>query len=81
MGVGEQVETIQMTTLLRTTKYWEESWKLQETCCHSDFSEEPSANTDVKNSIRDEIIIIIIIIMIIIIIIIIMIAVQLSPLH
>ena len=25
-------------------------WKLEETCCHSNSSEKPSANTDVKNS-------------------------------
>ena len=36
--------------------YWErpeyrgESWRLEETCCHSNSSEEPSTNTDVKNS-------------------------------
>ena len=30
---------------------WEESWRLRETCCHSNSSEKPSANTDVKNSI------------------------------
>ena len=38
-------------------EYWEVSWKPEETCCHSDSSEEPSPNTDVKNSLRDEIII------------------------
>ena len=26
------------------------SWRLYETCCHSNFSERPSANADVKNS-------------------------------
>ena len=31
-------------------EYWEESWRLKETCCHSNSSEKPSANTDVKNS-------------------------------
>ena len=31
-------------------EYWEESWRLEETCCHSDPSERPSANADVKNS-------------------------------
>ena len=31
-------------------KYWEESWRLEETCCHSNSSERPSAKTDVKNS-------------------------------
>ena len=32
------------------TEYWEESWRLEETCCHSDSSERPSAYADVKNS-------------------------------
>ena len=30
--------------------YWEESWRLKETCCHSNSSERPSAKTNVKNS-------------------------------
>ena len=39
LEVGGRVETI-----------WEESWRLEETCCYSISSERPSANTDVKNS-------------------------------
>ena len=31
-------------------EYWDESWRLEETCCHSNSSEKPSANTDVENS-------------------------------
>ena len=31
-------------------EYWDESWRLEETCCHSNSSEKPSANIDVKNS-------------------------------
>ena len=31
-------------------EYWEEFWRLEETCCHSNSSERPSANADVKNS-------------------------------
>ena len=34
-------------------EYWEESWRLEETWCHSNFSERPSADTDVKNSNGD----------------------------
>ena len=44
LEVGGWVETIQMTA------YWEESWRLEETWCHSNSSEKPSASTDVKNS-------------------------------
>ena len=49
LEVGGGVETIQMTALLRTPEYWEESWRLEETCCHSNSSEKLSANTEVKN--------------------------------
>ena len=31
------------------TEYWEESWRPEETCCHSDSHEGPSANAGVKN--------------------------------
>ena len=48
IGSWSRVETIQMTALLRTDR--DESWRLEETCCHSNSSEKPSANTDVKNS-------------------------------
>ena len=33
-------------------EYWEDSWRLEETWCHSNPSEKPSANADVKNSKR-----------------------------
>ena len=31
-------------------EYWEKSWRLEETYCHSTSSERPSANANVKNS-------------------------------
>ena len=31
-------------------EYWEESWRLEETCYRSNSSERPSAKTGVKNS-------------------------------
>ena len=31
-------------------EYWEESWRIEETCCQSNSCERPSANEDVKNS-------------------------------
>ena len=31
-------------------EYWEESWRLEETCCHSNFCGKLSAGADVKNS-------------------------------
>ena len=31
-------------------EYWEEFWRLEGTCCHSNSNEKPSANADVKNS-------------------------------
>ena len=46
LEVGGRVETIQTTTLLRTARIL----RLEETCCHSDSREKPSANADLKNS-------------------------------
>ena len=31
-------------------EYWEESWRLEESCCHSNSSGKPSANAGLKNS-------------------------------
>ena len=50
LEIRGQLETIQTTTLLNRPEYWEESWWLEEICSHSNSSERPSANTDVKNS-------------------------------
>ena len=41
LEVGGRVETIQVT------EAWDESWRLEETCCYSDTSEKPSANAGV----------------------------------
>ena len=41
------METIQTTAFLRSARIL---WRVLETCCHSNSSERPSANTDVKNS-------------------------------
>ena len=46
LEVGGRVETIQTTALLKTAR--DESWRLEETCSHSNSSEKPSANTDVR---------------------------------
>ena len=50
LEVGRRVETIQMTALLRTDRILRRFLEIEETCCHSNSSEKPSANTDVKNS-------------------------------
>ena len=50
LEVGGRVDTIQTTALLRTTRLLRRTWRLEETCCHSNSSERPSANTDMKNS-------------------------------
>ena len=47
LEVGERVETIQTTILLRTARILK---RVLETCCHSNFSKKPSAKTDMKNS-------------------------------
>ena len=45
---GGRVETIQ--NYWERPEYEEESWRLEETCYHSDSSEKPLANVDVKSS-------------------------------
>ena len=50
LEIGGRTETIQMTALLRTARIMRKSWRFEETCCHSNSSEKPSVNTDVKNS-------------------------------
>ena len=50
LEVGNRVETIQTTALLKMVRLLEESRRSEETCCHSISSEIPSAYADVKNS-------------------------------
>ena len=47
LRVGGLVETIQTTALLRMARILR---RVLETCCHSDSSERPPANADMKNS-------------------------------
>ena len=42
LEVGGRVETIQMTALQKRPESWDESWRLEETCCHSDWCEKLS---------------------------------------
>ena len=46
LDVGGRAETIQTTALLRRAKILR---RVLETCCHSNSSERPSGNADVKN--------------------------------
>ena len=50
LEVGGRVENIQTTALLGTARILRRVLELEETCCHSNSSERPSAKTDVKNS-------------------------------
>ena len=47
-GLVKELEDLDAQLVRKTLKerpeYWEESWRLEETCCHSDSSEKPSAN-------------------------------------
>ena len=47
LEIKERMETIQTTD---QPKYRKDSWKPEETCCHSDSREKPLANAGVKNS-------------------------------
>ena len=50
LEVGWRVETIQTKVYWQRPEYGEEFWRLEETCCHSNSIERPSANADVKKS-------------------------------
>ena len=50
LEVGGRVETIQTTAYCERPQYWGESWRLEDTCCHSNSSEKSLANADLKNS-------------------------------
>ena len=50
LEIRGQMETIQTAALLRS--YCEESWRREETCCHSISIERPSANADVQKLSR-----------------------------
>ena len=52
-----QVVPIQTMALLRSSEYGGESWRLEETWCHSDSDEELSANAGMKNSQKSKMII------------------------
>ena len=56
LQIRGQVEAIQTTALVNRPEYWEESRRLEETCCYSVSSEKQSANAGVKNSQRSKII-------------------------
>ena len=50
LEVGGRVDPSKRQRYWERPEYWEESRRLEETCCHSDSSEKPSANADVKSS-------------------------------
>ena len=53
LEIGGRVETIQTTAVLRLARILRRVKKIkkfEETCCHADSSESPSANSGVKNS-------------------------------
>ena len=50
LEVGGRVRLSKWQHFWERPEYWEESWILEETCCHSNSREKPSANTDVKNA-------------------------------
>ena len=65
-GLVQGLKELEIRTQWRPSKwqncwdwpeYWEDSWRLEETCCHSNSSERSSADASVKNSQRNKIII------------------------
>ena len=50
LEVGDEWRPSKQQHYWERPEYWEESWRLEETCCHTNSSEKPSALADVKNS-------------------------------
>ena len=59
-GLLQGLEDLEITGFVETTKlhhnwdqpeYWEESWRLEETGCHSNSRRKPSANADEKENL------------------------------
>ena len=54
LEIGGRAKTIQITAFWGQPEYWEESWKPEETCCHSDLSEKLArCNIIIKELIRN----------------------------
>ena len=49
-GLLKGLEDLEILHYWEWPEYWKESWKLEETCCHSNSSESLSAKTKVENS-------------------------------
>ena len=50
LEVGGRVRLSKWQHCWERPESWNESWRLEETYCHSNFSEKQSDNTDGKNS-------------------------------
>ena len=50
LEITRRMATIQITVLLRTARILKRVLETKETYCHSNSSEKPSANADLKNS-------------------------------
>ena len=50
MEIRGRTDTKQTAALLKPVEYLEESWRREETCCHSGFSEKPPIRAGVKSS-------------------------------
>ena len=58
-GTSGDCPNYSIVALLRSARNREKSWRLEETCCHSNSSGKLSTNAEVKNSQGEEIMIII----------------------
>ena len=48
--MGDEWRSSKQQHYWKRSEYWEESWRLEETCCHSNSSEKTLAKIDVKNT-------------------------------
>ena len=49
LEISGRIETTRLLYCWDLPEYWEESWRPEVICCHSDSSERPPVNADVKN--------------------------------
>ena len=51
---GRELKPSKLQYYWERSEFWEESWRLEEICFHSNSNERPSANTDVKKTLMSK---------------------------
>ena len=59
LEIRGRAENIELLYSWDRPEYWEKSWRLKGSCCHSNLSERPSTNAEVKKKLSKNKIIVI----------------------